>query len=48
MPRLTTEGGIGVALAYLDAAINVPVDCQRTGRIDEKFTSKYKFQAFLT
>lgn len=26
-PRLRIEGGIGVALAYLDAAINVPVDC---------------------
>lgn len=28
-PRLRTEGGAGVALPYLDAAINVPVDCQK-------------------
>jgi len=26
-PRLRTEGGTGVALAYLDTAINAPVDC---------------------
>lgn len=26
-PRLSTEGGIGVALANLDAAMNVAVDC---------------------
>uniref|UniRef100_A0A2P2J1X6 Uncharacterized protein MANES_10G084300 n=1 Tax=Rhizophora mucronata TaxID=61149 RepID=A0A2P2J1X6_RHIMU len=25
-PRLSTEGGRGVALPYLDTAINVPVD----------------------
>lgn len=28
-PRPRTEGGTGVALPYLDAAINVPVDCQK-------------------
>lgn len=27
-PRLRTECGIGVALAYLDTAIKPPVDCQ--------------------
>ena len=26
-PRLRTEGGIGVALAYLDTAMKTPVDC---------------------
>lgn len=26
-PRLRTEGGIGVALAYLDTAMKAPVDC---------------------
>jgi len=26
-PRLSTEGGTGVALPNLDAAMNVPVDC---------------------
>lgn len=27
-PRLITDGGMGVALPYLDVAINVPVDCK--------------------
>ena len=26
-PRPSTDGGIGVALPNLDAAMNVPVDC---------------------
>lgn len=26
IPRLRTEGGIGVALAYLETAMNAPVD----------------------
>jgi len=26
-PLLRTEGGIGVALAYLDTAMKAPVDC---------------------
>lgn len=30
-PRLSTDGGAGVALAYLDAAIKVPVDCKKNG-----------------
>jgi hypothetical protein len=29
IPRLRTEGGIGVALAYLDTAIKAPVDSTR-------------------
>lgn len=27
MPRLRTEAGMYVALQYLEAAINAPVDC---------------------
>jgi hypothetical protein len=27
MPRLMTEGGHGVALAYRETAMNPPVDC---------------------
>lgn len=27
MPRLRIEGGNGVALAYLETAMKVPVDC---------------------
>lgn len=33
MPRLRIEGGIGVALLYLDAAINVPVDCKKQRKL---------------
>jgi len=28
-PRLRTEGGNGVALAYLETAIKAPVDCTK-------------------
>lgn len=28
-PRLRIEGGIGVALAYLDTAMKPPVDCSK-------------------
>lgn len=37
MPRLITEGGTGVALPYLAAAMNEPVDCQE---IRQKFQEK--------
>ena len=33
-PRLRTEGGIGVALPNLDAAMNVPVDCSPGNKKD--------------
>lgn len=36
MPRLRIEGGIGVALLYLDAAINVPVDCKKQRKLHPK------------
>ena len=29
IPRLRTEGGTGVALAYLDTAMKEPVDCPK-------------------
>lgn len=38
-PRLSTEGGIGVALANLDAAINVAVDCRMKGKKERTFVT---------
>lgn len=37
-PRLRTEGGIGVALAYLDTAIKAPVDCLYQLKQEQKKT----------
>jgi hypothetical protein len=45
IPRLSTEGGIGVALAYLETAMKAPVDCIERRYLVSMFTitSLYNF-----
>lgn len=37
IPRLRIDGGNGVALAYLETAMKVPVDCNITKKTQAKY-----------
>lgn len=48
IPRLSTDGGLGVALPYLEAAKNVPVDCSiKEGKRFILLESQYKLSFLM-